>query len=143
MVLDGDALRKTLSPDLGFDEASRQTHLRRTVTHVKQLKEAMPERNVIVALISPYQAGRQHARDTLGSYDYIEIYNCASLATCVARDPKGLYARAIAGEISNMTGISHPYEAPTAADFVADAERCTAEENANQIISLFITDKVS
>lgn len=109
-VLDGDAIRTYLCRDLGFSEADRRENIRR-IAYVAQLLT----RNgvvVLVAAISPYRDSREEARAAIGNF--IEVYVNAPLEVCEARDPKGLYRRARAGELLHFTGIDDPYEAPIA-----------------------------
>lgn len=89
---------------------------------------------VITSLISPYAAEREKARNIIGA-NFHEIYVKADLATCEARDPKGLYARARSGKIKNFTGIDAPYEAPTQADFVIDTATATPEATLASLLS--------
>ena len=116
-VLDGDALRSGLNNDLGFGPEARAENIRRTAEVAKLFADAGII--VITSLISPYASEREKARNIVGG-NFHEVHVKADLATCEARDPKGLYARARAGEIKNFTGIDAPYEAPTQADLVID-----------------------
>lgn len=116
VVLDGDELRRGLSADLGFSEADRNEHVRR----VGALACVLSAQGVftIVSLISPYRAGRdairqQHEEQGLR---FIEMFVDTPLDVCMGRDPKGLYVKALTGEIKNMTGVSAPYEAPLQPD---------------------------
>ncbi len=108
-VLDGDNVRHGLCADLGFSAADRSENIRR-ISHVAAL---MADAGVLVltAFISPFRADRAAARAVIGA-DFLEIFVDVPLATCEARDPKGLYAKARAGAIPEFTGISSPYEAP-------------------------------
>lgn len=108
-VLDGDEIRRNLSFGLGFSRADREENLRR-IAFVADLLS----RNGVYAVsatISPFRAVRDEVRLRMGER-FVEIYLDAPLAVCARRDPKGLYARAFAGEIDNFTGVSDPYEAP-------------------------------
>lgn len=116
-VLDGDNLRHGLNRDLGFTDADRLENLRRLAEVAKLM--AVNGALVLVSAISPLQKYRDMARSIVGE-DFREIYVKADLAMCEARDPKGLYRRARAGEIKNFTGISAPYEAPANPDLVLD-----------------------
>ena len=109
VVLDGDNLRHGLCADLGFSAADRSENIRR-VGHVASL---FADAGVIVvtAFLSPFRADRELARKVLGD-DFVEVFVDAPLAVCEARDPKGLYRKARAGEIAEFTGISSPYEPP-------------------------------
>lgn len=116
-VLDGDNLRHGLNGDLGFSAADRQENIRR-VTEVAVLF-AKAGTIVISAFISPFQADRENARRVIGE-GFHEIFLDAGLDVCEARDPKGLYKKARAGEIQEFTGISSPYERPHAPAMTLD-----------------------
>ncbi len=116
-VVDGDNLREGLNRDLGFSPAERSENIRRAAEVARLFAEA--GFIVLVSLISPLAVDRQRARRLIGE-DFREIYVRADLAACRARDPKRLYARAEAGEIPEFTGVSAPYEAPTAPDLIVD-----------------------
>jgi adenylyl-sulfate kinase len=133
-LLDGDEVRKGLSSDLGLSKEDREEHARR----VSYLAKVLARNGVIsiVALISPYRVSRQRAKELIGERDFVEVFVKASLATCEKRDPKGLYAKARRGEISNMTGIQDPYEAPLAPDVVIDTETATPEESASALMEV-------
>ena len=123
-VLDGDALRSGLNNDLGFGPEQRVENIRRTAQVARLFADA--GLIVVTSLISPYAAERENARNIVGA-NFHEVYVRADLATCESRDPKGLYARARAGEIRNFTGIDAPYEAPTRADLVVDTAGTSPE----------------
>jgi adenylyl-sulfate kinase len=108
-VLDGDNIRHGLCADLGFSAADRTENIRR-ISHTAAL---LADTGVLVltAFISPFRADRAAARAVLGS-DFLEVFVDVPLATCEARDPKGLYKKARAGQIPEFTGISSPYEPP-------------------------------
>ena len=131
-ILDGDEVRKGLSRDLGLSREDREEHAWR-VSFVSKLLS----RNgvvAIVALISPYRTSRASAKQTIGAERFVEVYVKASLQVCEMRDPKGLYAKARRGEITNMTGIQDPYEEPADADIVVETEKGTPETSAQFII---------
>jgi adenylyl-sulfate kinase len=117
-VLDGDNLRHGLNGDLGFSAADRAENVRRTAEVSALLADAGVL--VLVALVSPYRADRAAARAVHErlSLPFIEVHIATTLEECERRDPKGLYARARAGELTHMTGIDDPYEPPEAADVV-------------------------
>ncbi len=131
-ILDGDEIRKGLSRDNGLSKDDREEHARR----VSYLAKVLSRNGVIsiVALISPYKSSRDSARELIGKDRFIEVYIRASLAECEKRDPKGLYAKARRGEITNMTGIQDPYEVPVSPDVTVDTERRTPEESAKLLI---------
>ena len=116
-VLDGDNLRHGLNGDLGFSDADRQENIRR-VTEVAALF-ADAGFVVVTAFISPFRSDRDAARQAIGN-GFHEAHIHADLAVCEARDPKGLYAKARAGEIADFTGISSPYEEPLAPEISVD-----------------------
>jgi len=109
-ILDGDILRKGINSDLGFSKEDREENVRRTAEIAKILSNL--EFNVIVAFISPYAESREKAKKIIGEDNFKEIYIAASLDDCIRRDPKGLYKKALSGEIKEFTGISDPYEEP-------------------------------
>lgn len=115
-LLDGDNLRHGLNADLGFSEADRMENIRR-VSEVSTLF-ADAGLAVVVPLISPYRSARAAARDRVegAGLRFVEVFVDTPLELCEERDPKGLYAKARAGEITSMTGIDDPYEVPTAAE---------------------------
>jgi bifunctional enzyme CysN/CysC len=117
-VLDGDNLRHGLNGDLGFSAEDRAENVRRTAEVSALLADAGVV--VLVALVSPYRADRAAARaahDRRG-LPFLEVHVATTLAECERRDPKGLYARARAGELRGLTGVDDPYEPPEAADVV-------------------------
>ena len=128
-LLDGDEIRRGLSADLGFDRRSRETHAGRVAFVAKLLARngAVP----IVALISPYRSSRARARAEIGRF--VECYIETPIEECERRDVKGLYKRARAGEIKEMTGVDDPYEPPEAAEIVVDTMRMTPAESARFI----------
>lgn len=140
-VLDGDNVRHGLASDLGFERKDRRENIRR-VAHVAQL---MNDAGLIViaALISPMHDDRAMAREIIGPGKFIETYLSAPVATCARRDPKGLYAKAIAGEISSFTGISAPYEAPSNAELYIDTAAQTPVESVAQIFAYLHENSLS
>ena len=131
-LLDGDVLRRDLDPEIGFSPEDRAIHIRR-VAYVSELL-ARNGVAVLVCLVSPYIHTRASARELVGD-KFIEVYVRCSLETCISRDPKGLYRRALAGEIPNMTGIGDPYEEPPNPEVVVDTEENTAVENAAAVLA--------
>jgi bifunctional enzyme CysN/CysC len=112
MLLDGDNVRHGLNRDLGFTDADRVENIRRLGEVAKLMADA--GLIVICAFISPFRADRQMARESASPHEFIEVFIDTPLEECIRRDPKGLYARAQAGEIPNFTGLDSPYEAPEA-----------------------------
>jgi len=120
-VLDGDNLRHGLNGDLGFSAADRAENVRRTAEVSALLADAGVV--VLVALVSPYRADRDAARAVheARGLPFLEIHVATSLEECERRDPKGLYARARAGEITGLTGVDDPYEPPETPEVVVGA----------------------
>ncbi|HTV33371.1 MAG TPA: sulfate adenylyltransferase subunit CysN [Methylocella sp.] len=133
ILLDGDNLRHGLNKDLGFIEEDRVENIRRTGEVAKLMTEA--GLITLCSFISPFRAERLMVRDMLGAGEFIEIFVDTPLQECIARDPKGLYRRAIAGEIRNFTGIDQSYEPPENPELIIARERQTAEQAAAQIIA--------
>src|SRR2546422_10527748 len=129
-VLDGDEVRQNLSKGLRFSREDRDTNIRR-IGYVAKLL-ARNGVAVITAAISPYRAIRDEVREEIGAF--VEVYVKASLDECIRRDTKGLYARALAGEIPQFTGVSDPYEEPLAAELVIDTEREEVADSASRVI---------
>jgi len=129
-ILDGDEVRRNLSPDLGFTKEDRETHARRVVFVSKLLS-----RNgviVLVALISPYRAFRENARKQIGSF--VEVFVRCPLEVCIKRDPKGLYKKALAGEIKDLTGLQDTYEDPLNPEIIVDTDKLSADESVLKIM---------
>lgn len=128
--LDGDIVRQSLTRDLGFSKEDRDKNIER-VTFVAKLLT----RNgvaVLCSFISPYRAVRAQVREQVGNM--VEVYCYASLETLIERDVKGLYKKAIAGEIENFTGISDPYEAPENPEVMIDSGAETLDESLAKIL---------
>lgn len=117
-VLDGDVVRQQLSRDLGYTREDRSENIRRVAYRCRELNDVGTW--AIAALISPYRDDRELARQTIGESRFFEVYLATPLAVCEARDPKGLYCRARAGEVANFTGVSDSYEAPLNPDLLFD-----------------------
>jgi adenylylsulfate kinase len=117
-LLDGDNVRHGLCRDLGFSDDDRKENIRR----VGEVARLMVDAGLVVltAFISPHRAERQMVRDMLGEGRFIEVFVDTPLALCEARDPKGLYKKARAGELRNFTGIDAVYEAPEQAEVHLD-----------------------
>jgi adenylylsulfate kinase len=128
--MDGDEIRKGLSRDLGFSKEDRNEHNRRVIFCSKLLA-----RNgviVIVALISPYRETRAYAKEQIPNM--MEVYVKAPLDVCIERDPKGLYKKALAGEIKQFTGIDDPYEEPLSPDLVLETDKESVEESVEKLL---------
>jgi adenylyl-sulfate kinase len=131
-VLDGDNVRHGLNRDLGFSPEDRAENIRR----VGEVAALFAQAGIITlaAFISPYRDGRDNARRAAGSGRFVEVHLKVPLEECEKRDPKGLYRRARAGEISNMTGIDAPYEVPDGAELTL----CTKEMDLNKCVERII-----
>jgi adenylyl-sulfate kinase len=129
--LDGDVVRTHLSKGLGFSREDREVNVARIafVAHLLQRNGVF----ALVSAISPYRATRAAARE-LAAPDFVEIHVAAPLEACIKRDVKGLYAKAIAGEIKEFTGISDPYEAPESPELTLDTSTMSIEEGCSRIL---------
>jgi adenylylsulfate kinase len=130
-VLDGDNVRLGLNRDLGFGPADRAENIRR----IGEVAALFVDAGVVVlaAFISPYRADRDAARAKVGD-GFVEVHVAASLEVCEARDPKGLYKRARAGEIPEFTGVGAPYEAPSAPEIRVDTGVLSLEDAAAEVV---------
>ena len=129
-ILDGDEVRTNLSKGLGFSKEDRDTNIKRIGYVCKLLT-----RNGVVAIsaaISPYKEIRDYNREQIGQF--IEIYVQCSIEALTRRDVKGLYKKALAGEIKNFTGVSDPYEPPTHPEITVDSERQSEEESVKAVL---------
>ena len=135
-LLDGDNVRHGLNKDLGFTDADRVENIRR----VGEVARLMTDAGLVVlcSFISPFEAERQMVRGLVGAGEFIEVFVDSPLEDCVARDPKGLYRRALAGEIKHFTGISQPYERPSAPDLHLETRGTTAEQLADRVINALL-----
>ena len=131
-LLDGDNVRHGLNRDLGFTDADRVENIRRVGEVAKLFVEAGAI--VLCSFISPFRAERRMVRELVDAGDFIEVFIDTPLAECMRRDPKGLYARAQAGQIKNFTGIDSPYEPPEHAEIVIDTRDAAAEDSARGIL---------
>ena len=129
-ILDGDEIRRNLYPDIGFSREAREMH-NRVVIHMARLLS----RNGVVAvvsLISPFRAVREKARQEIGRF--IEVYLKCPLEVRIERDPKGLYARAIRGEIKDLTGYDGVYEEPENPEVILETHRLSVEEEVEAVL---------
>jgi bifunctional enzyme CysN/CysC len=135
-VLDGDNIRHGLNADLGFSASDRTENVRR----VGEVARLMADAGVVVlvALISPYAADRDAVRvaHQAAGIGFFEVHVATSLEVSEARDPKGLYRKARAGEITGFTGIDDPYQAPSAPELVLDAEHDDVDTLAGRVVDL-------
>ena len=130
-VLDGDEVRTNLSKGLGFSKEDRDTNIRRIAYVAKLLS-----RNGVLAVtaaISPYREIGDEARENIG--DFVEVYVKCPLDELVKRDVKGLYEKAIKGEIANFTGVSDPYEEPLNPEVVVESDKETVEESVAKVLN--------
>ena len=132
-MLDGDNLRHGLNGDLGFGEEARTENVRRTAHVARLLAESGTI--AIVGLVSPYGRDREEAASLHAAVDlpFIEVFVDTPLALCERRDPKGLYARARAGNLAGMPGIDAPYEAPANPDLVLRSDQESIEEAVGKV----------
>ena len=130
-ILDGDEIREHLCRDLGFSQEDRLTNIER----IGFLAGKISKHGVlvIVPVIAPYQSARDLARQL--SENFVEVFISASLETVKSRDPKGLYKKALSGEIKNFTGISDPYEIPENPDILIETEKMSIDDSCNEIIN--------
>ncbi|WP_435135564.1 adenylyl-sulfate kinase [Formosa sp. A9] len=135
-TLDGDNIRKGINSDLTFAPEDRTENIRR----IAEISNLMVDAGVVTlaAFVSPYKKDRQNIRDIVGNVNFVEIYINTSVEECERRDVKGLYKKARAGEIKNMTGISAPYEAPENPDIEIKTEAVSVEDAANLIIDYIL-----
>jgi len=138
-VLDGDNVRQGINKDLSFAPEDRTENIRR----IAEIGHLMVEAGVVTlaAFVSPYIEDRENIKNIVGVDNFIEIYINTSLKECERRDVKGLYKKARAGEIKNMTGISAPYEAPTNPDIEIVTDNQDVETSVHTILD-FIIQKI-
>ena len=138
-ILDGDNVRAGLNSDLDFSSASREENIRR-IAHVSAL---MKDAGLVVlsAFVSPYQKDRDFVRECANN-DFSEIFISTPLEVCEQRDVKGLYAKARAGEISNFTGISAPFEEPTNPELDVPTHKMSIEEATAMVVD-YINTKIA
>ena len=139
-VLDGDNVRHGLSSNLDYSNKDRKENIRR----IGEVTKLMMKAGLIImtAFISPFKEDRIAVRNLIPDGDFIEIYCKASLETCEARDLKGFYKRARAGEIKNYTGIDSPYEVPDNPELIIDTDNEALEESVSRIISFLQTKAI-
>lgn len=133
-VLDGDNIRHGLNNNLGFSPEDRKENIRR----IGEVAKLFCDANVVVltAFISPYKNDRDLARSLVPPGHFFEIYCDLPVSICKERDPKGLYKKALAGEIPEFTGISAPYESPENPELVLKTGRETLEESTKKVLTL-------
>jgi adenylyl-sulfate kinase len=133
IILDGDNTRLGINKDLDFSPEGRTENIRRVAEIAKLMNDAGVV--VIACFISPLIADRQMAKQIIGSDSFFEVFIDASLEVCIQRDPKGLYKKAVSGEIREFTGISAPYESPTNADIKIKTAEHNPIESANELLN--------
>ncbi len=139
-TLDGDNIRKGINNDLTFSPEDRTENIRR----IAEIANLMVDAGLVVlaAFVSPYKKDRQNIKSIVKDVNFVEIFINTSIEECERRDVKGLYKKARAGEIKNMTGISAPYEAPENPDIEIKTEDESVDEAAQRIVD-YITPKLS
>jgi adenylylsulfate kinase len=139
-VLDGDNIRHGLNKNLGFSPEDREENIRR----ISEVGNLFADAGLITttAFISPYRKDRDFARQLLGQGRFIEVFVKASIDTCRSRDTKGLYQKAIDGEIKEFTGISAPYEEPLKPEILLDADSQGIEDEVNIVINYLKEKKI-
>jgi bifunctional enzyme CysN/CysC len=135
-VIDGDNLRQGLNRDLDFSPHARSENIRRAAEVAHLMNEA--GLIVICALISPYEADRAGARAIIGAARFVEVHVSTALEVCESRDAKGLYRKARAGLIADFTGVSAPYEVPSAPALAIDTAALSAQQAAHRIVGLLL-----
>jgi adenylylsulfate kinase len=130
-VLDGDVVRQGLSKELGFSKKDRDIHIRRIGFVSKLLSRN--DVAVIASFVSPYRAIRDELRQEIGNF--VEVYVKCPVEVCIERDVKGMYKKAIAGEIENFTGVSDPYEEPEKPEIVVETDKESVEDSAKKVLS--------
>lgn len=137
-VLDGDNIRHHLNNDLGFSPEARAENIRRAAEVAHLMNEA--GLIVVTAFISPFREDREIARAIIGEQRFIEVYVNTSVDVCETRDPKGLYAKARAGAITQFTGISSPYEPPLTPHLALDTHTLTVEQSSRRLLTHLAQD---
>jgi sulfate adenylyltransferase len=139
-VLDGDVVRTHLSKGLGFSKEDRDTNILRIGYVASEIVKH--EGAVICAAVSPYIATRNQVRNLMGPEKFIEIFIDTPLAECERRDLKGIYAKARKGEMTGVTGIDDPYEAPVSPEITLTTEHTTPQENAQRVIDHLLKNEL-
>jgi bifunctional enzyme CysN/CysC len=131
-LLDGDNVRHGLNRDLGFSDADRVENVRRVGEVAKLFVDAGVV--VICSFISPFRAERRVVRELMAEGDFLEVYVDTPIEDCIKRDPKGLYAKALKGEIANFTGITSDYEPPENAEVVIRTRELSATQASETVL---------
>ena len=139
-VLDGDNIRRGLNKDLSLTSEDRKENIRR----IAEVARLMVDAGILTfaAFITPYRESRKFIRELMAETPYYECYVKCGLSTCEFRDPKGLYKKAKAGIIKNMTGIAAPYEEPQSPDLVLETDKLTIRECEDILIRFLLDRKI-
>jgi adenylylsulfate kinase len=140
-ILDGDEVRKNLTADLGFSREDRSENIKRISYVAKSIADCNGV--AVVAAISPYADDRERARKLVGANRFFEVFVDCHIDTLIERDVKGLYAKALSGEIENFTGISDPYECPEKPDCIVNSGYQTLNESLDIVkkcLNTFLSD---
>ena len=140
--LDGDDIRRSLHPDLGFSRADRRTNNRRTAYIAKLLnRNGIP---VIVGMITPFRESQEQARDIIETEgEFVLVYVKCSLEEAERRDPKGLYAAARAGNIDQFTGVNHPFQSPLNPEVTVDTENTTVDQCVEKVVNTLFKQELN
>ncbi|MBI3320978.1 MAG: adenylyl-sulfate kinase [Candidatus Omnitrophica bacterium] len=130
-ILDGDEVRQWLTPQLGYSRADRDENIRR-IARVAQLLTRVGA-VVLVAVVSPYRSTREEARALIGNF--VEVFVDSPLEVCIQRDVKGMYRKALNGELAHFTGVSDPYEPPPHPEVVVRTNLEGPQESTDKILS--------
>jgi len=135
-VLDGDNIRTGLNKDLGLSPEDRKENIRR----IAEVAKIMVDSGLLVfaAFITPYKQSREYVRKLMVDWPYYQIYLKCSVDVCITRDPKGLYKKARIGEITNMTGISDPYEEPEYPDLIIETDKLDLQQCVDEVIKFLL-----
>ena len=131
-VLDGDDIRNGLNSNLGFSAEDRKENIRRAGEVVRLFVDAGIV--VIAAFISPFAKDRKTVRELVKRQEFIEIYTKCPISVCRKRDSKGLYEKAMAGEIKDFTGVSHPYQVPHRPEVLLNTDKLSVKECVAKIL---------
>lgn len=139
-IMDGDNTRMHLNSDLDFSREGRKENIRRVAEVAKLFNDAGVV--VISSFISPFEEDRLSAKNIVGSENYIEVYLSTPIEKCLARDTKGLYEKALRGEIKDFTGINSPYEVPSNPDIIVDTTLDSIETSLEIITNWLLQNKL-
>jgi len=140
LILDGDNTRMSINRDLDFSTEGRAENIRRVAEMAKLLNDAGVV--VITAFISPFSKDRRIAKEIIGENCFMEVFVDAPLEVCIQRDTKGLYQKAMKGELKDFTGVSSPYEEPLQPKLTVHTSNQTPEEAVSQIINFLSSENL-